>query len=124
MADLKRDPIKYVRDKAKSAYAKAGECYVCGSTTNLDFHHFYSLTPLFKRWCKLNKISVNTEEDILEVRDRFIEEHKVELYDEAVTICNSLHEKLHKIYGKDPSLGTAPKQKRWIEKQREKNGPN
>jgi len=122
MSDLKRDPIKYVRDKAKSAYDKDTKCYVCGSEINLDFHHFYSLTPLFKKWCKENQIVIRTEEDILGARDQFIEDHHKELYDDAVTICNSLHERLHKIYGKDPSLGTAPKQKRWIEKQKAKHG--
>jgi hypothetical protein len=29
-------------------------------------------------------------------------------------------ERLHKIYGKSPSLATAEKQKRWVELQREK----
>lgn len=120
MTDLKRDPIKYIRDKAKSAYQKDTKCYVCGDTENLDFHHFYSLTPLFNKWCKKNKITIKTEEDILEARDRFIVDHREELYDQAVTICNSLHEKLHAVYGKDPSLGTAKKQMRWIEKQKDK----
>lgn len=122
--DLKRDPIKYVRDKAKSAYDKDTKCHVCGSTSNLDFHHFYSLTPLFNKWLKKNKIAINSEADLLEVRDRFIEEHHEELYTHAVTICNSLHQKLHSIYGKNPSLGTAKKQMRWIEKQREKYEAN
>lgn len=118
--ELKRDPIKYVRDKAKSAYAKKDKCDVCGSSEELDFHHFYSLTPLFNKWCRQNKIKIETEEDILETRDAFIETHKEELYDHAVTICSTLHQRLHSIYGKNPSLGTAKKQMRWIEKQKEK----
>lgn len=121
MADLKRDPIKYIRDRAKSGYPKEDACYVCGSTENLDFHHFYSLSPLFKKWCKKEGITIKTEEDILEIRDRFISEHHAEIYEHAVTICNSMHSKLHSIYGKDPSLGTAKKQMRWIEKQKEKH---
>lgn len=121
MAELKRDPIKYVRDKAKSGYAKDTKCYVCSSTTNLDFHHYYSLTPLFNKWLKANKLVVKDEEHLLQIRDTFIDEHRPELYTYAITICNSLHEKLHSIYGKDPSLGTAKKQMRWIEKQKEKN---
>ena len=121
MTKLKRDPIKYIRDKAKSQYPKGVECEVCGSTENLDFHHFYSLTPLFNKWCKTNKITIKTEEDVLEVRDRFIEENHDKLYDLAVTICNSLHEKLHSVYGKNPTLGTAKKQMKWIEKQKEKH---
>ena len=42
--DLKRDLVKYVRDRAKSKYQKSTECFICGSEENLDFHHFYGLT--------------------------------------------------------------------------------
>jgi len=34
---LKRDLVKYVRDKAKSKYKKETECYICGSTENWTF---------------------------------------------------------------------------------------
>ena len=119
---FKRDPIKYVRDKAKARYQKGSECFICGSTERLDFHHFYSLTPLFNKWLKGNSIKMTTEEDVLAVRDRFIEEHLPELYDHAATLCHVHHLKLHSIYGKDPPLVTAEKQKRWVEIQREKNG--
>ena len=44
MPKLKRDAVKYVRDKAKSKYEKGTECRICGETEQLDFHHFYSLT--------------------------------------------------------------------------------
>ncbi len=46
MPRLKRDVVKYVRDKAKSKYKKGSACEICGETEQLDFHHFYSLTPL------------------------------------------------------------------------------
>ena len=121
MTALKRDKVKYIRDKAKSAYDKGDYCVVCGSDTNLDFHHYYTLTPLLDKWLKTNKLKIETEEDILAIRDRFIAEHHDELYVHGVTICHSLHQKLHSIYGKDPSLGTAKKQMRWIQKQREKH---
>ena len=29
--ELKRDLVKYVRDKAKSKYDKGTECFICGS---------------------------------------------------------------------------------------------
>ena len=119
--ELKRDPIKYVRDRAKSAYKKDSECYICSSINSLDFHHYYTLTPLFNKWLKDNKLSIKSEEDILSIRDRFIEEHKPELYDFAVTICHEHHMKLHSIYGKDPALATAKKQMNWVKIQREKN---
>jgi hypothetical protein len=118
---LKRDPIKFVRDKAKSAYSKGVECRICGTTAELDFHHFYTLTPLFNRWLKTNGIVLVTDEDVIAVRDRFIAEHLPELYDHTVTLCHTHHMKLHSIYGKDPSLSTATKQMRWVEIQREKN---
>ena len=47
---LKRDPVKYIRDKAKSSYEKGSECHICGKIAKLDFHHFYSLTPLLDKW--------------------------------------------------------------------------
>lgn len=120
--DLKRDLVKYVRDKAKSKYQKSTDCFICGSEENLDFHHFYGLTELLDIWLTKNKIIISTAEDIMDVRDTFIEEHMTELYDEAVTLCHTHHLKLHSIYGKRPKLVTAQKQKRWVGKQRDKNG--
>lgn len=120
--NFKRDPIKFVRDKAKGRYQKGTECFICGQTEKLDFHHFYTLTPLFNKWLKANKITINTDEDVLEVRDRFIKEHMDELYVHTVTLCHDHHLKLHSLYGKDPPLGTASKQKNWVGIQREKHG--
>lgn len=119
---FKRDPIKFVRDKAKAKYQKGTNCYICGTNEQLDFHHFFSLTPLFNKWLKANSIKLATDEDVIACRDQFIAEHQAELYDEAVTICHTHHLKLHSIYGKDPPLATALKQKRWVEIQREKHG--
>lgn len=116
---LKRDIIKYVRDRAKSGYIKGTSCRICGSTEKLDLHHFHSLSPLLYRWMKANKLQ---PEDIVSFRDRFIEEHKDELYKHVVTLCHEHHLRLHSIYGKDPSLATAMKQANWVEIQREKNG--
>ena len=52
MKKLKRDPVKYIRDRAKSKYKKETECYICGIDKELDFHHFYSLAPLLRKWLK------------------------------------------------------------------------
>ena len=120
--DLKRDLVKYVRDKAKAKYQKGTECFICGSEENLDFHHFYGLTELLDIWLRKNNITISTAEEIMDVRDTFIEEHMAELYDEAVTLCHTHHLKLHSIYGKRPKLVTALKQKRWVGKQRDKHG--
>mgnify|MGYP003137638620 FL=1 len=118
--NLKRDLVKYVRDKAKSKYKKSTECYICGSKESLDFHHFYSLTELLERWIKKHNFKINTVEDIMQIRDKFIEEHSKELFDDVVTLCHTHHLKLHSIYGKKPNFLTAKKQPRWAEKQREK----
>ena len=119
MPKLKRDAVKYVRDKAKSKYEKGTECRICGETEQLDFHHFYNLTPLLNQWLTKNKLNPDY---IQALRDDFIEEHSAELYEHTVTLCHHHHLALHKIYGKDPALGTAKKQMRWVEIQREKHG--
>ncbi len=119
---LKRDLVKYVRDKAKSQYKKGTNCYICGATENLDFHHFHGLTELLESWLKKNKIEITGEDDILNLREQFIAEHKLEVYDEAVTICHEHHLRLHSIYGKRPKLVTARKQQRWVDIQRDKYG--
>lgn len=120
MPDLKRLAVKYCRDKAKSRYAKGDECYICGSTENLEFHHFTSLTYLLEAWLKRNKLTMNTAEEAMLHREKFIAEHEKELYEDTVTLCKKHHERLHKVYGLKPVLITAEKQKRWVERQREK----
>ena len=119
---LKRDLVKYVRDKAKSKYKKDTHCYICGSTENLDFHHFYGLTELLESWMKENDITIETEEQILELREVFIKENEEKVYKQAVTLCHMHHLKLHNIYGKRPKLLTAKKQQNWVEIQRKKYG--
>ena len=119
---LKRDLVKYVRDKAKSKYKNDTHCYICGSTENLDFHHFYGLTELLESWFKENDITVKTEDEILELREIFIKENEDKVYKQAVTLCHMHHRKLHNIYGKRPKLITAQKQQNWVEIQRKKYG--
>jgi hypothetical protein len=119
---LKRDLVKYVRDKAKSKYKKDTHCYICGSTENLDFHHFYGLTELLESWLKERDVTVKTEEEILELREIFIKENEDKVYKQAVTLCHMHHLKLHNIYGKRPKLLTAKKQQNWVEIQRKKYG--
>ena len=119
---FKRDLVKYVRDKAKSGYKKEKECYICGSTDKLDFHHFYGLTELLDTWLRKNNITIEIEQDILDVREQFISENYEKVYNKTATLCHQHHLRLHSIYGKRPKLVTAEKQARWVEKQREKHG--
>jgi len=125
MKKLKRDPVKYIRDRAKSKYNKGTECYICGAKTKLDFHHFYTLTALLRLWLETKqkeRPEHYTDEYIVVWRDEFIEDCAKELYDETVTLCHSHHQQLHSVYGRNPSLVTAPKQKTWVTIQREKHG--
>ena len=119
---LKRDLVKYVRDKAKSKYKKDTHCYICGSTENLDFHHFNGLTELLEPWMKDKDIAITTEEEILGLREQFIKENEEQVYNQAVTLCHMHHLRLHNIYGKRPKLITAKKQQNWVEIQRNKHG--
>ncbi len=121
MSDLKRLEVKYIRDGAKAAYNKGTECYICGTSDELQLHHFRSLTLLWENWKRKNKITIDTVDDIMEIRDTFVSDHYKEMYEEVVTLCKFHHmERLHKIYGKVPLLITANKQKNWCEKRREK----
>jgi hypothetical protein len=120
-ASLLRDPIKYVRDRAKSKYEKGSQCEICGSTESLDFHHYYTMTPLFNKWCKDKGLTVKTVDDILAIRDIFIEEEHDKVYNQTVTLCHEHHLKLHSVYGKDPTLTTANKQMNWVRIQKEKH---
>ena len=125
MKKLKRDPVKYIRDRAKSKYKKDNECYICGTEKELDFHHFYSLSSSSSIVAK-EKVKERpahyTDEYITIWRDEFIEDNWAELYEHTVTICHAHHRELHKIYGRNPGLGTATKQMRWVDIQREKHG--
>ena len=120
--DLRRDLVKYVRDKAKSKYNKDTQCFICGDTENLDFHHFYGMTELLETWLKSKKITITSADEIMNLREIFIKEYTNEIYHEAATLCKAHHQRLHSIYGKRPTLVTALKQKRWVKIQREKYG--
>jgi hypothetical protein len=122
---LKRDPVKYIRDKAKSGYEKGTECRICGAKVRLDFHHFKTLALLVSVWLReKNKLLPEhyTADRVTLWRDEFIHDHWAELYEEAETLCHDHHLKLHSVYGRNPPLHTAEKQKRWVEIQREKHG--
>ena len=125
MSELKRDPIKYLRDKAKAKYEKGSACEICDTKVRLDFHHYFSFAALYDKWLKeKQKIRPEhyTEEYILVWRDEFIKDNWQELYNDTVTICHDHNLKLHSIYGRNPGLHTAKKQMRWGEIQREKHG--
>jgi 5-methylcytosine-specific restriction endonuclease McrA len=118
----KRIPVKWVRDRAKAAYDKKDSCYICNATEELELHHTHSITLLLNAWASKKQYDISTDEGILAVRDEFIAEHHAEIYEGVFTLCNKHHVNLHSIYGKAPALASAPKQERWIEAQKNKNG--
>jgi hypothetical protein len=116
----KRIPVKWIRDKAKSAYVKDEKCFICGTTHELELHHTHSITQLFQKWCSDNGYNINSDDEILDVRDDFIEIFHKEIYEEVYTLCLKHHQKLHSVYGKAPALSTAEKQATWIHKQKDR----
>ena len=117
-----RIPVKWVRDKAKSAYEKKGECYICGTSKDLELHHTHSITILLEEWADRKGYDISTDDGILAVREEFIKDHYREIYDLVYTLCNTHHVKLHGVYGKKPPKGSEPKQSAWIERQKERFG--
>ena len=116
----KRIPVKWVRDRAKAAYDKKSQCFICTSDKDLELHHLHSVTVLLENWADRKGYDISTDDGILAVRDEFIDEHKIELYEQVYTLCNPHHVALHAVYGKAPQPGSEPKQARWIGIQRDK----
>ncbi len=121
---MKRIPVKWIRDRAKSAYEKQDHCYICGTSEDLELHHLSSITLLLEKWVAVKNYDISTDEGIIAVRDEFIADHRKEVYDDVYTLCNKHHVALHGVYGKSPALGTAMKQERWINIQKDKLSGN
>ena len=117
----KRIAVKWIRDKAKSAYEKQSHCYICNSTEELELHHLHSITHLLEIWAKQRGYDVSTDSGILSVRDEFISDHREQIYDLVYTLCNRHHVQLHGIYGKSPLPNSVAKQQHWIQVQQEKH---
>lgn len=122
MAELKRAVIKYIRDFIKKDYKLRDKCYICNSENNLELHHLYSVSQLFEQWCSKNNIkSVDTVEQITELRVIFAEDCKESLSTENLyTLCSDHHKRLHNIYGQNYSNHLVPKILNWLEIQRNK----
>lgn len=115
-----RIPVKWVRDRAKAAYDKKDSCYICGTSQDLELHHFNSITLLLENWAARKRYDISTDDGILAVRDEFIQEHKIELYEQVRTFCNKHHVALHQVFGKAPPLNSIQRQERWVEIQKDK----
>jgi hypothetical protein len=116
----KRVATKHIRDGIKSNYKKDCECKICGTAEELELHHYTTVSLLLKKYAKANGIDISTDEKVLAMRDDFYKIHWHELVEDTVTLCRTHHLLLHKVYGKDPALATAEKQKRWVQRQYDK----
>lgn len=121
---LMRLEVKYIRDGIKSQYPVKVACEICGTTEDLENHHYHTVTLLWNQFKKTAGIVIKDADHIMAVRHDFYTQYLNQLIspDEVVCLCNAHHVKLHSIYGKDPALSTAEKQKRWVGIQRGKHG--
>lgn len=121
---LMRLEVKYIRDGIKAKYPVKISCRICGTTDELENHHYHTVTLLWNQFKKNNQIVIKDADHIMAVRNDFYEQYMEKLVspEEVVCLCNTHHLKLHSIYGKDPALSTAEKQKRWVGIQRGKHG--
>lgn len=116
----KRTAIRWIRDGIKQKYKKGSCCEICGTTEDLEFHHYHTVAFVLENYAKAHGINLGNEDEVLAMRESFYEEHWHELVEDAVTLCNTHHVLLHKIYGQKPLLSTAQKQKHWVQKQHDK----
>ena len=120
MSQNKRVATKHIRDGIKSNYCKDTKCAICDAEEELELHHYTTVSLLLQKYANERDIALETDEQVLAMRDAFYEVHWKELVTDTVTLCNMHHKVLHKTYGKAPLLHTALKQPLWVEKQREK----
>lgn len=114
--DLKRTVYKYVRDGVKSNYTKNPTCEICGCSDDLELHHPHTLSLVFDAYCLERGITVKSVEDVMAMRDEFYNAHWNELVVDVLTLCNTHHKALHKVYGAQPALSTASKQREWVQR--------
>ena len=124
MSQLKRFPIKYIRDYIKKDYKLKDKCYICGSKEKLELHHLFSVSQLFEQWCSENKVTeIDTVEKITSLREIFAVDCKESLdHHNLYTLCKTHHQRLHNIYGQNYSNHLVPKIKNWLEIQKDNNG--
>lgn len=122
MGELKRIPLKYIRDYIKRDYKLRDCCYICGSTTELELHHIYSLSDLFDGWCKKNKVGkISTVEQVQKLRIKFKNDNQEVLSNKFLfTLCNFHHKRLHYLFGQVYGNYLVPRVKNWLDDQKEK----
>jgi hypothetical protein len=123
MSELKRLPVKYVRDFIKKDYSYDKCCFICGSTEKLELHHVYSVSELWNNWLDAHKYSDLSVDQIMKLRVDFYNDNKEHLDSHNLyTLCKAHHQRLHNIYGARYSNWRSEKVKIWIVAQKEKFG--
>lgn len=117
----KRTATKHIRDGIKSKYQKGSCCEICGTEQDLELHHYHTVSLLLDEYCVANGIKLETDQDAIDMREDFYEAHMFELVEDMATLCNKHHVQLHSIYGKQPSLNSANKQRNWVKKMASKS---
>lgn len=117
----KRAATKHLRDGIKSQYPEKVSCAICGTTHELEGHHYLTLSLVFKKYCAEKRVTIRTDTDVLEMRDQFYKDNWDAVVTDMVTLCNPHHVELHKLYGKQPPLVSAKKQKHWVRRMFEKS---
>ncbi len=108
-------------DGIKAQYPKGNTCEICGTEHDLEYHHYATLSIVFKNYCDEHNIPVGTDEQVIAMRDKFYEDNWEAVVTDGVTLCNTHHKALHKLYGKQPALNTSKKQKHWVRRMFEKS---
>ena len=117
---LKRTVYKYIRDGVKSNYIKNPVCEICGCSEDLELHHPHTISLVFDAYCLERGITVKGVEEVMAMRDEFYKTHWNELVVDVLTLCNTHHKALHKVYGAQPALSTASKQREWVQRIRDR----
>ena len=118
-----RAAIRLVRDGIKSKYEYAECCEVCGTVEDLELHHPNTVSLLFFDWCASRGFDHRnaSKEEIMNIREDFYKDYYFELVEDVMTLCNTHHKSLHKVYGSQPPLSTAPKQREWVKRIRDRS---
>lgn len=116
----KRDAISLMRDGIKARYHKESCCAICGTEDSLEIHHYHTVALLVKKFAQEMQLDFTDQEIVLSNRSKFYEKYGHELVVDTVTLCTTHHQLLHKVYTKEPPLFSAPKQRSWVETQKEK----
>ncbi len=112
--------VKKVRARAKTQYHKLKqmECFVCGSSTNLELHHVIPLSVIIKEYLNQKEGGGKTDEKLVSL----ILEECTEIFmpKNCITLCKIHHSSLHNLFGMSYSRKTAEKTRTYLIKQKEK----